>query len=181
MSANRPTAKPQPARMRRLVFFREFTLAEVRRVAGTGNLRLLRDGELLATEGTRKQRRILYLVEDGELQYIKRIRGQHAEVVLRLRPGDVGGFLTFFNEDPSPVSVRSRGRTRVFELGQREFEMLSAADPSLAVKLLAAVIRETVRHLEALPGRIEFTSAWRLDLDRLLLTLPPLGGDRREE
>jgi hypothetical protein len=97
----------QPDRWRGLGFFREFTPSELRRLAKSGGLRAYDDGELLATEGTRKQRRILYVVLQGQLQYVKRIRGERVSIVLTLRPGDVGGFLTFFNDDPSPVTVEA--------------------------------------------------------------------------
>jgi hypothetical protein len=55
------------ARLRRLRFFRSFTPAEVSRLAHLASLTRLEDGEFLATEGTRKRRRILYVVVAGEL------------------------------------------------------------------------------------------------------------------
>ena len=167
-------AKLDPDRLRRLTFFREFTPVEVRRLAQVGILRACGDGEFLATEGTRKQRRVLYVVLQGELQYVKRVRGERAQVMLTLRPGDVGGFLTFFNDDPSPVSVRSAGRTRVFEIGRREFQVLMGDRPALALKTVLALLRDTVSRLEALLGRAAATSAWALDLERHLRALPLL-------
>jgi CRP-like cAMP-binding protein len=168
----RPSSLPSPARIRRLAFFRDFSPVEARRLTRAGQLRDLFSGELLATEGTRKQRRILYVVTKGELQYVKRVRGERAQVFLRLPPGTVGGFLTFFNEAPSPVSVVSVGRTRVFELSQREFQLLAAENPPLAVKLLLALSRETIRHLDHLLGQVAATSAWALELTHHLAGLP---------
>lgn len=158
--------------LRGLGLFREFALPELRRLAGLGSLRTHDDGELLATEGTRKQRRTLYVVLQGKLHYVKRIRGECASVILTLGPGDVGGFLTFFNDDPSPVSVRSVGRSRVFEIGRREFQGMMADEPALAVKVLLALLRATVSRLEAFLGQAAATSAWALDLRRHLRTLP---------
>jgi len=110
MSSRRVVALTKdPDLLRRLGFFRELTLPELRRLARLGSLSSYDNGEFLATEGTRKQRRILYVLVQGKLQYVKRVRGERANVVLTLLPGEVGGFLTFFNDDPSPVSVRSVG------------------------------------------------------------------------
>ena len=113
MSTRRALSRLRPDRLRQLAFFREFTPEEIRRFLTVGVAQAYDDGELLATEGTRKQRRVLYVVLQGELHYVKRIRAGCARVLVVLRPGDVGGFLTFLNDDPSPVSVRSVGRTIV--------------------------------------------------------------------
>lgn len=167
----------RPDRLQRLRFFRGFTPQELHQLVLVGGLRACGDGDLLATEGTRKQRRVLYVVLEGELQYVKRIRGERANVMLILRPGDVGGFLTFFNDDPSPVSVRSVGRSKVFEIGRREFQALMGDRPSLAVKVLLVLLRDTVARLDALLGRVAATSAWALELEHHLRTLP-LGPER---
>jgi CRP-like cAMP-binding protein len=160
-----------------LAFFREFTPQEIRRLLAAGAVQAYDDGELLATEGTRKQRRVLYVVLQGELHYVKRIRAGCAGVVMTLRPGDVGGFLTFLNDDPSPVSVRSAGRTSVFEIGRREMQALGAEEASLAVKLLRTLLGSTARRLEVLLDRVAATSAWALDLERHLRALPLLPGE----
>jgi CRP-like cAMP-binding protein len=91
---------------------------------------------------------------------------------MTLRPGDVGGFLTFLNEDPSPVSVRSVGRTTVFEIGRRELQGLGAEQPPLVIKLLRVVMADTAKRLDALLGGVAATTAWALDLDRHLRALP---------
>ncbi|MBI2001534.1 MAG: cyclic nucleotide-binding domain-containing protein [candidate division NC10 bacterium] len=173
MSARRGLATAlHPDYLRRLGFFREFTPPELRRLAALAGLRSYRDGELVGTEGTRKQRRSLYVVLQGELQYVKRVRGEHATILLTLRPGDVGGFLTFFSDDPSPVSVRSVGRSRVFEIGRREFQGLMADHPSLAAKVLQALLRATVARLDVLLGQVAATSAWVLEMEQHLQALP---------
>mgnify|MGYP005811397825 CR=1 FL=1 len=166
----------QPDRLHQLAFFREFTPLEVRRLLAAGVAQTYDDGELLATEGTRKQRRVLYVVLQGELHYVKRIRAECAGVVMVLRPGDVGGFLTFLNDDPSPVSVRSVGRTSVFEIGRRELQALGAEEAALAVKLLRTLLGTTARRLEILLDHVAATSAWVLDLERHLRALPLLCG-----
>lgn len=153
-----------PARLRRLHFFRELTAPEARHLVGVGSLAAYGSGECLATEGTRKQRRVLYVVVWGTLEYVKRIRAERASVVLRLRPGDAGGFLTLFNDEPSPVSVRSVGRTMVFEIGRQELQILAGSQPPLAAKLFGALVRETAWRLDQLLGRLAATSAWALDL-----------------
>lgn len=161
-----------PDQLRRLGFFREFSPPELRWLVGAGTSRIYDDGELLATEGTRKQRRILYVVLQGKLEYVKRVWGERAEVMLSLKPGEVGGFLTFFNDDPSPVSVRSIGRSRVFEIGRREFQGLMAERPVLAVKVLLALLRAVVSRLDAFLGQMAATSAWALELEHHLRRLP---------
>ncbi len=161
-------------RLRRLAFFQEFSPEELRRLLPVGTMRACSDGELLATEGTRKQRRVLYVVLQGELQYVKRVRGERASVVLTLRPGEVGGFLTFFNDDPSPVAVRSVGRSQVFEVGRREFQRLLVEHPPLAVKVLRILLQDTSARLNVLLGRVAATAAWTLDLEHHLHALPLL-------
>jgi CRP-like cAMP-binding protein len=153
-----------PARLRRLRFFGHVSIDEARHLAGAGNLASYRSGEYLATEGTRKQRRVLYVVVGGTLEYVKRIRTARASVVLRLGPGDAGGFLTYFNDDPSPVSVRAVGRTTVFEIGRREVQTLGERHPALAAKLLGALAAETAWRMDQLLERMATTAAWALDL-----------------
>jgi CRP-like cAMP-binding protein len=173
MSSRRVVAPAtDPALLRGLGFFREFALSELRRLARAGSVSRYDDGEFLATEETRKQRRILYVVLQGKLLYVKRVRGERANVVLTLLPGDVGGFLTFFNDNPSPVSVRSAGMSRVFEIGRREFQVLMADQPTLAVKVLLALLRATVARLGAFLEQEAAMSAWALDLQHHLHALP---------
>jgi CRP-like cAMP-binding protein len=176
MSTRRALPRLQPDRLRQLTFFREFTPEEIRHLLAVGVAQTYDDGELLATEGTRKQRRVLYVVLQGELHYVKRIRAGRAGVVMVLRPGDVGGFLTFLNDDPSPVSVRSVGRTTVFEMGRREMQALGSQEADLAVKLLRTLLGVTARRLDDLLDRVAATSAWALDLERHLRALPLLPG-----
>ena len=172
MSSDRAHSTLRADQLRRLEFFREFAPQEIRQLLAAGVLQAYADGELLATEGTRKQRRVLYVVLEGELTYVKRVRAECAVVAMTLRPGNVGGFLTFLNEDPSPVSVRSAGRTTVFEIGRRELQSLAAENPSLAVKLFRVVMGDASRHLKVMLDRVAATSAWALDLDRHLRALP---------
>jgi CRP-like cAMP-binding protein len=159
-------------RIQRLGFFRDFTGAEVRRLLRLGARRTFQEGDLLATEGTRKQRRVLYVVLTGRLDYVRHVGGTRTSVTLRLEPGDVGGFLTFFNEAASPVSVRSAGPSEVLEIGRPEFARLLAEQPGLAAKLLFALLRVTVAHTEALLERQAATAEWALDLERHLRQLP---------
>jgi len=159
-------------RLRHLGFFRDFTTAEIRRLLRLGLRRTFRQGDLLATEGTRKQRRILYVVLAGRLEYARHVRAARTATLLRLAPGDVGGFLTFFNDDASPVSVRSVGTSEVLEIGRPEFARLLAASPGLAAKVLFALLRMTVAHTEALLEREAETAAWALDLEHHLRQLP---------
>lgn len=181
MSASRTSHGVRPERCRHLAFFRDFTLPELRRLFGAGTIEQYRHGELLATEGTRKQRRVLYVVIRGELQYVKRVRGERAVVVLALRPGDVGGFLTFLNEGPSPVSVRSIGRTTVLVVGRGELQALEAEQASLGVKVLRHVVGDAAARLGAVLERVAQTSAWALDLDRHLRRLPLFAEDTTDE
>ena len=169
----------RPERLRRLAFFRDFTLDVVRRVLSAGNVQRYAKNELLATEGTRKQRRTLYLVLRGHLQYIKRIRARKAQVVLRIEPGEVGGFLTFLNEEPSPVTVRSDGTTVVLELTRRDLQALAAEPSVVGTKLLFALLEGPAKRLDGLLGRVAATAAWSLDLERHVASLP-LTAERAE-
>lgn len=176
MSVRRSTPVPRAEHLRRLAFFREFSTQEIRNLVATGNVESYKDGELLATEGTRKQRRVLYVVLRGKLQYVKRVRAERAVVVMALRPGDVGGFLTFLNEEPSPVSVRSVGQSAVLEIGRRELQNLAVEHAALAVKLLRVLVGAITARLVSLIERVAATSAWALDLDHHLTMLPLLPG-----
>ena len=161
-----------PTRLRGVGFFREFSPRDVQRLARVGAIRFYQDGELVATEGTRKQRRILYVVLEGKLQYVKRVLAERVTVMLTLLPGEIGGFLTFFNDDPSPVSVRSVGRSRVFEIGRRELQALTEEQPALVAKLLVALLRATTSRLEGIVARLAATSAWALELEHHVRAIP---------
>jgi CRP-like cAMP-binding protein len=159
-------------RVRRLGFFRDFTGHEVRRLLRLGAPRTYQEGDLLATEGTRKQRRVLYVLLAGRLEYVRHVGGTRTSVTLRLEPGEVGGFLTFFNEAASPVSVRSAGPSEVLEIGRPEFARLLVEDAALAAKLLFVLLRVTAAHTGALLERQAATAEWALDLERHLRQLP---------
>jgi CRP-like cAMP-binding protein len=165
-------ARRDAERIQRLAFFREFTGPEVRRLLRAGTRRAFRRDDLLATEGTRKQRRVLYVLLDGRLEYVRHIGGTRTSILLRLMPGDVGGFLTFFNDAASPVTVRSAGPSQVLEIGRPEFARLLAEQPALAAKLLFALLRVTATHTESLLTQQAATAEWALDLERHLRQLP---------
>lgn len=169
-------AREQLERLRQLGFFRDFTLGELRQLLRGGACRRYEGGEFLATEGTRKQRRVLYVVLEGQLEYLRHVRGEQTNVVLRLSPGDVGGFLTFFNDAPSPVSVRSAAPSEVLEIGRPEFERLRLRSPELSAKVLFALLRVTTGHTEALLDRVSAVAAWVLDLEHQVRQLPFLNG-----
>ena len=177
MTVQRFAPRLRAERLRRLTFFRDFSPQEIRNLVTAGVVESYRNGELLATEGTRKQRRVLYVVLRGELHYVKRVRAERATVVMVLRPGDVGGFLTFLNEDPSPVSVRSVGRTTVFEIGRRELQNLAIEQAPLAIKLMRVLVGDVAKRLEAFLERVAATSAWALDLEHHLRMLPLSPGE----
>lgn len=164
-------------RLRRLRFLRELTAAEAGHLGAIGRLRSYADGDCLAIQGTPKRHRVLYVVVEGALAYVKRVEIGRDREMLRLGPGDVGGFLTFFNDGPSPVSVLSRGRTTVFELGRQELEGLTLRQPQLAVKLLTALAREATARLEGALASMATASAWGLELTRRLEAFP-LAADR---
>jgi hypothetical protein len=86
---------------------------------------------------------------------------------------------TGFNEGPSPVSVRCMGRTAVFEIGRRELQLLAGEHPQLGIKVLLTLVQDAVRRLETFVERSAATSAWALDLESLLQTLP-LRGEMKE-
>jgi hypothetical protein len=60
----------------------------------------------------------------------------------------------------------------VFEIGRREFQVLMADQPALAVKVLLALLQATVSRLEAFLRQAAATSAWALDLQHHLQALP---------
>ena len=168
----RPTSVRDVERIRRLRFFRDLAPTEIRLLLSRGEVRRVAAGEFLATEGTRKQRRVLYVVLRGGLEYVRRVRGAQAAVLLRLSPGDVGGFLTFFSDEPSPVSVRSAEPSLVFEIGRREFQGMMEEWPVLAAKALFALLGATVAHLDALLDGQVAVAAWTLDMAHQLRQLP---------
>ncbi|HTU00295.1 MAG TPA: cyclic nucleotide-binding domain-containing protein, partial [Candidatus Sulfotelmatobacter sp.] len=106
---------------------------------------------------------------------VRRVRGERTAVLLRLSPGDVGGFLTFFTDEPSPVSVRSAEASLVFEIGRREFQGLLEEWPALAAKMLFALLSATVTHLKGvLEGQVT-VAAWTLEVAHQLRQLPLIG------
>jgi CRP-like cAMP-binding protein len=173
----KPKSDREIERLRHLSFFRDFTPDELRFLLSRGQDRRLASHELVATEGTRKQRRVLYVVLKGTLEYVRRVRGERPAVLFRLSPGDVGGFLTFFTDEPSPVSVRSTGPSLVFEIGRREFQGLMEEWPALAAKVLFALLGATVRHLKGvLEGQVT-VAAWMLEVAHQLRQLPLIRDD----
>ena len=152
--------RPEPADLRGNLLFAGLTEAQIRRLAGAGELAAYADGEVLFREGERPTHFVVLL--SGEVVLTKLVKG-HEEVVARHRPGAGGephdarppaadhflGELAIVADDTHPATATSAGTTRVVRYDRDWFGLLLRSYPQV-LRVLVPVVVWRIRSSETM-------------------------------
>jgi ribosome-associated toxin RatA of RatAB toxin-antitoxin module/CRP-like cAMP-binding protein len=117
----------------------ELTDEQCRRLAGAMQLRDLREGEVLVTEGDDDHH--FYLIASGKLGVIKGA-GEPEQVTLNmLSAGDFAGELSWLDGSRRYASLVAMDATRVLGLEREKLEALLDSDPHLVYRVMRAIVR----------------------------------------
>jgi CRP/FNR family cyclic AMP-dependent transcriptional regulator len=117
----------------------ELTEDECRVLADLVTLRDLKQGEILAREGTIDNH--LYVILGGNLGIVKNAGTDHAVTINTLSTGDFVGEMGFMDGTELYASKVALGRTRVLGLEREKLESLLDAHPWIVYRVMRAIIR----------------------------------------
>jgi len=127
--------------------FRYFTDAERSRVEELGEVRKVREGDLLIRAGDADS--TLFAVEHGHLDIVA---GNN--VVATVGPGDVLGEVSFIDDSPRTVSVRAGETTFVRAWNNKTLSEALAFEPQLLAKFAVAMCELLVERLRDTARRV---------------------------
>jgi ribosome-associated toxin RatA of RatAB toxin-antitoxin module/CRP-like cAMP-binding protein len=136
-----PTMNDQPMfeALRPSKLAAELTDEQCRRLAEAMQLRDLKEGEVLVTEGDDDHH--FYLIASGKLGVIKSA-GKPEQVTLNvLSAGDFAGELSWLDGSRRYASLVAMDATRVLGLEREKLEALLDTDPHLVYRVMRAIVR----------------------------------------
>lgn len=105
--------------------------------------RSFKRGSLIFVE--KMQGESLFLIESGTISLTKMITEGEEKRLARLGPGDSFGELAVIDEGPRVVTARADEDTQTLILSREGLARLSRERPDIAVALILALFRKTVR------------------------------------
>jgi CRP-like cAMP-binding protein len=131
--------------------FRYFTDDERTRVEGLGDVRKVREGDLLIRAGDVDS--TLFAVEHGHLDIVV-IRDGAEVVVATVGPGDVLGEVSFIDDSPRTVSVKAGETTFVRAWDKKTLSEALAFEPQTFAKFAVALCELLVERLRDTARRV---------------------------
>jgi CRP/FNR family cyclic AMP-dependent transcriptional regulator len=123
----------------------EITEDETRILAGIMEVRELKDGELLVSEGDADQS--LYILAAGKLGVISRTPDGRDSLVHTMTAGECAGTRAFVDRTPRKATLRAIGAATVYSITPKAFDTVVDAHPRLAYKVMRALFRVTHSNL----------------------------------
>ena len=124
-----------------------------------GRSRIAPAGTLLLPAGLRTD--VLGILLRGEIDLIDPQSGQAQET---RKAGDCWGDAPFLNQEPSPVTVRTRSAVEFIELPREQFSEIVRSHPAMASSLSALVARKNRRPAATTPAGKSSDLYGRLDV-----------------
>jgi CRP/FNR family transcriptional regulator, cyclic AMP receptor protein len=121
------------------VLGKELTGDECVQFKDLGEIRDLKDGEVLIEEGKVDNR--LHVVIDGNVAVTRKATGDDWVVLHVLRKGELAGELGFIDGQEHSATLRAIGPAKVFSLERNRFESLLESNPLLVYRVMLAIIR----------------------------------------
>ncbi len=118
---------------------------EARTLAAILGVRLLKDGELLVSEGGAEQ--TLFILVSGKLGVISKVSGGSEKLVHTMKEGECAGTRAFVDRTPRKATLRAIGNATVYTLTPEAFDTVVDAHPRLAYKVMRALFRNTHANL----------------------------------
>ena len=117
---------------------------EAKALAAILGVRLLKDGELLVSEGAADQ--TLFILAMGKVAVLSSADGKE-NLVYTMKAGECAGTRAFVDRAPRRATLRAIGNASVYTLTPESFESLVDAQPRLAYKVMRALFRVTHTNL----------------------------------
>ncbi|MDZ4263972.1 MAG: cyclic nucleotide-binding domain-containing protein [Pseudomonadota bacterium] len=122
----------------------ELTVTEGRVLSNVMGARVLKEGELLSSEGGVAS--TLYILIDGKLDVISDNEGEQ-EVVYTMSRGECAGTRAFVDRSPRKATLRANGDATIYTLEPDAFESLLDEHPQIIYKVMRALFRNTHTNL----------------------------------
>jgi CRP/FNR family transcriptional regulator, cyclic AMP receptor protein len=118
----------------------ELDESQCRTLAGAVSLRALKNGELLAREGTVDNH--LYVILDGTVGIVKNAGTPEAVTINTMGKGDMIGELGFMDGLELYASKVALGEMKVLALERENLEALLHTHPDIVYRVMRAIIRD---------------------------------------
>ncbi len=105
----------------------------------------------------------MFVVESGELAVLKNAEGESPIQVALLHPGDFGGMMSLFDQEPRSATLVARSPTRLWILSHETFEELLQANHAFAMKMLRFLSQRMRRDSHNLAATLRYTHVSGLD------------------
>ena len=96
-------------------------------------------GDLICREGETGDR--MFIIARGEVEVLKKGEEDAEVEIATLKPGEVAGIMSLFEEDVRSASLRAKGPVDIWTLDTGTFKLVLSRNPEIAWKLLAYMSR----------------------------------------
>ncbi|OQX90880.1 MAG: hypothetical protein B6D57_01660 [Candidatus Coatesbacteria bacterium 4484_99] len=139
--------------IRKLPLFSELTKREIDEVLPLFGRKLLSEGEALFLEGDSGDR--FYIVEKGSISICIEIEGVGVEELALFENGDFFGEMSLIDDAPRSASAIARKKSTLLYLDKKDFLYLIERSPSIANKILKAMVLEFCQRLRESNDRLK--------------------------
>jgi CRP-like cAMP-binding protein len=133
------TAGPLPGVIRRSALGEDLGEGDCKTLAGIMTVRTLADGEVLYEEGDAHE--ILFLLACGRLTVNRGVAAGEDLTLHVMHAGAIAGEMSFIDGTPHIATLRSAGKSEVYELRREDFEKLVETNPWLVHGVMRSIIR----------------------------------------
>jgi len=106
------------------------------------------DGKTICAEGDSSDR--MFIVDDGEVEVLKKGQTGAAITITTLQSGDVAGIMSLFEQEPRSATLKAKGAVELWEIDNATFKLLLGNHPALAQELLTILSRHLRRETSAI-------------------------------
>jgi CRP-like cAMP-binding protein len=122
-----------------------FADADLTELAAPMRERRLREGQVLAYEGTPGTE--MYFVQAGSLAIVKGVTGGIEQVVARIPAGEFVGEMALFDRRPRSATIRAETDAHLLVLDRTAVQALITVNPAVAAAFLRALSVEFIARL----------------------------------
>lgn len=123
----------------------EITEDEAKTLASIMEVRQLKDGALLVSEGDADQS--LYILAHGKLAVFSTNAEGKDKLVYTMTEGECAGTRAFVDRTPRKATLRAIDQATVYSIAPGDFDILVEKQPRLAYKVMRALFRVTHSNL----------------------------------
>jgi len=98
-----------------------------------------KSGDIICTEG--EPGYSMYIVKSGEISVIKKGTSNNFVELTVLKPGEVAGLMSLFDDDIRTATLKARGDVEVLEIKCKDFQELLFNNPAITQEVLKVLTR----------------------------------------